>query len=348
MANMRRILGKSASGFFKILEEPIPPLKKGEVLVEVHASAISPGTELGKIKISGEKPPENEKYRGFGYQNAGIVLETSEDYPHIKPGQRVACMGAGYAVHGTHACVPVNLLSPLPDNVSFEEGAFIALAATSLNAVRRAELQLGEFVLVMGLGIVGQFVAQQARLAGTHVLAADRFALRGEAAKKSGIENICLDTDALQETAAKFTRGYGMDCAFICFGGDATAGFNAAVKTMKVTPDTHVCGRVVIPGGATITQRFGSGLGNLDIRSAARTGPGYHDEAYEYGADYPKVFVQWTTKRNMEELLGWISAGRLMVKPMITHQVPLDEAPDVCRLIIEHPEQTLGVVLKMK
>ena len=59
----------------------------------------------------------------------------------------------------------------------------------------------------------------------------------------------------------------------------------------------------VLVGGATVEHSFGAALGNLDIRSAARTGPGYHDKEWEHGASYPKVFVPWTTKRNLEEAM---------------------------------------------
>lgn len=348
MNGTRRVLAQSNSGRFKVLEEPIPQPKRGEVLVEVFASAISPGTELGRFVGRSQGAAGEERWRTFGYQNAGVVLAVGEGCSGVEVGQRVVGMGGGYAIHGTHACVPVNLMAALPESVSFEEGAFVALLATALNAVRRAELQLGENALVMGLGPVGQFTCQLAHIAGVHVLAVDRLPLRTEAALRCGADAVCQDASELPGLAAEFTHGYGMDAGFICFGGDGTEAFQQIVSTMKVAPDTHVYGRVVNVGGASITHRFGAALGNLDIRSAARTGPGYHDEEYEHGANYPRVFVPWTTKRNIEELMAWVAAGRLHVKELITHAPMLDEGPEACREIIEHPEKTLGVVLKMR
>ncbi|MFC1713782.1 alcohol dehydrogenase, partial [Candidatus Poribacteria bacterium] len=75
-------------------------------------------------------------------------------------------------------------------------------------------------------------------------------------------------------------------------------------------------------------------------------GPGYHDEAYERGADYPPVFVQWTTRRNLEETLRAIDEGKLKVKLLLSDEFPLDEAPEACEKIIQTPQETLGVVLK--
>src|SRR5699024_9628451 len=112
-----------------------------------------------------------------------------------------------------------------PDEVSFEEGAFVALAATALHTVRRAELQLGEFTLVMGLGLVGQLTGQLARIAGAHVLGVDRFPLRLDTARRNGFTQAIGVDDSLHEAAQSISRGYGLDCTFICFGGDATNAF---------------------------------------------------------------------------------------------------------------------------
>jgi threonine dehydrogenase-like Zn-dependent dehydrogenase len=344
---LRRVLAGNGKGAFKIIEEPMPEPKPGELTIEVMASSISAGTELSRFAGKEPEVTPEDTWRTFGYQNAGIVTRVGEGCEEFRVGQRVAAMGAGYAIHGTHANVPVNMTVALPDAVSFEEGALNSLAVTSLNAVRRANLELGQNALVVGMGIVGQFVAQLARLNGAHVLCADRLALRLNTARELGFD-VCGVETSFTEEAPQFTRGYGMDAAFICFGGNATATFKEIVGVMKRAPDTHVYGCVVLVGGATVEHSFGAALGNLDIRSAARTGPGYHDKEWEHGASYPKVFVPWTTKRNLEEAMRWIAAGQLQVKPLITHTVSLDDAPEVCRTIIEHPDQTLGVVLKMQ
>ena len=121
-----------------------------------------------------------------------------------------------------------------------------------------------------------------------------------------------------------------MDCGIIAFGGDGTEAFRQIRSMLKTAPDTHKMGRIVIVGGATITHGFAAGVGNVDVISAARTGPGYHDEAYEHGADYPPVFVHWPTQRNLELVLQFMSEGKLKVKPLITDIVPIDQA---CRRV---------------
>ena len=136
-----------------------------------------------------------------------------------------------------------------------------------------------------------------------------------------------------------------MDYGVIAFGGDGTEAFKQIAASLKVTPDTHRMGRIVIVGGAHINHGFAASLGNVDVRSAARTGPGYHDEDYELGREYPGVFVEWTTQRNMIECLRAIDAGRLQVEPLVTHRLPLDDIGTAVDELVERPETSLGVVL---
>ena len=72
-------------------------------------------------------------------------------------GDRVACAGAGYAVHAEFACVPRLLVAKIPaESMSFEEAAFTTVGAVALHGIRTAEVKLGDVVAVIGLGLLGQ------------------------------------------------------------------------------------------------------------------------------------------------------------------------------------------------
>jgi len=344
---MRKFATIDGRGIIALGEGPIPSPGKGELLVEVHASSVSSGTELGGVKSRRANPNASGAPRPFGYQNAGDVIDKGEDCDEFPIGMRVACMGGGYALHATYACVPKNLSVPIPDGVSYQEAAVNHLAATALNTIRRAQLQICENVVVVGLGTVGQLCCQFAKLSGAYVMGMDKFPLRLEIAREAGGADVVVNVNETDpsEIAKDFTRGYGMDCGIMAFGGDGTEAFRQIVRMMKTAPDTHKMGRVVIVGGCHISHGFAAALGNLDVRSAARTGPGYHDEEYERGRDYPPVFVQWTTKRNLEESLRLIALGKLKVKPLITHEYPLNDVAEACEKIIQTPEETVSVIL---
>jgi threonine dehydrogenase-like Zn-dependent dehydrogenase len=349
MSSTRSVVTYDGSGQILLREEPIPQPGRGEVLIEVACSLISPGTELRGVQELRSDPKPDQPPRAFGYQNAGRVAALGEGCgDRFQVGQRVACMGANYALHATHACVPVNLCRALPNGLTEEEGAFNHLAATALQAIRRAEPLLGEHFLVMGLGLIGQLTGQLARLNGCRVIGVDLEPSRAKLADSLGFNLTLSPRDP--EFAAKvndYCRGYGVDCGILCFGGDATGAFQQILSVMKTAPDTHKMGRIVIVGGATINQRFPTALGHVDIRPSCRTGFGYHDKGYERGVDYPPVIVPWTTQRNLEEVLRLMEEERLNVQPLITHRFKLKDAAEACNALIERPNEAVGVILQM-
>ena len=349
MSQTRKVVVMDSNGKIWTEEQPTPELEPGQLLVEVGASMVSPGSGLGGVKSRRANPQPNPTKRPFGYTNAGVVIDTKGDCDEFSVGDRVSGMGGGYAMHATHACIPHNLCAKIPENVSDAEAASNHLAATALHAVQRGRIVIGENVVVAGLGLVGQLSCQIAQIAGAYVMGMDHFPRRVEMAQEVGVDlPIQLtDTDPVP-IAEEFTGGYGMDCGIIAFGGDGTEAFRQIRGMLKTALDTHKMGRIVIVGGATITHGYAAGLGNVDVISAARTGPGYHDEAYEHGADYPPVFVHWPTQRNLELVLRFMSEGKLKVKPLITDTVPIDQAADACEKLIQTPDEALGVVFSMR
>lgn len=105
----RHVATIDGRGIISVEEEPVPQPGPGEVLIDVYASPISPGTESSGVKARREHPDPSVRKHPFGYSNAGIVLEKGSGCEAITVGERMACMGAGYALHATHACVPKNL-----------------------------------------------------------------------------------------------------------------------------------------------------------------------------------------------------------------------------------------------
>jgi len=278
----RKCVARDGAGIISVIEEDVPSCGPNEVLVEVRASMISPGTELGGTKAQRERPNASVGPQKFGYQNAGVVLEKGAGCSDFEVGQKVACMGAGYARHASHGVVPKNLVVPLPDEVSFDAAAGNSLAATALQAIRRADLRLGETLAVVGLGIIGQISCQFGRLSGCRVMGVDLLPMRLDLARELGADAV-LDPGTVDAGQAiqEFTGGYGLDAAIMAFGGDGTEAFRMLVANMKTAPDTHQMGRIVIVGGCTVTTKYAAACGNIDVRSSARRGPGYHDDDWD-------------------------------------------------------------------
>lgn len=329
-------------------EDDLNDLKENEVLIKVHASLISPGTEVGSIKNLSQTPDKEKEPFVFGYANAGEIVEIKGNSKGLEKGMRVAAMGAGAASHANYANVPVNLVVPIPDEVTYAQATYACLGATSLQAVRRAVPQLGEYGVILGLGIVGNLAAQLCMISGARVICWEGLENRIEIARECGIRNIAnFKTQDTVEESKSFSEPYGADFAIMAFGGAADEAFQSTMKCMKVSADGHQMGRIVLVGGCQVNVGGGAASGNVNILAASRTGPGYHDPAYEYGSDYPAAFVQFTTQRNLREIIKLIAEKRLSVDPVTTHNMPLDEVGKAVDMLIDSPDKAMGIVLEM-
>lgn len=347
MAGNRRVVTVDGTGEISLIEEPVPEPGPGEVLVDVEASLITPGSGAEPVRRRREDPDPGRGRSKRGYQAAGIVAGVGPGVERFSVGDRVAGMGAGYAYHADAIVVPVQLCVSLPSEVSFDEGAFNHLAATALHAVRRGEVAIGEYVAVMGLGLVGQLSGQLARIAGGRVAGVDL--LPGRVARAEAVGFGCaLTSDGEPVTAVReFTGDRGIDCGIVAFGGDGTEAVDQLVGMTKTAPDGHRYGRIVVVGGAHIAYDFPTALGNMDLRASSRPGPGYHDPEWERGATYPDTYrgdIEWTTNRNLTECLRLIADGRLDVEHLITHRLPLSEAAAGYNALLEDPDAALGVI----
>jgi len=334
----------------RIVEQDVPELVPGTIAIDVKASLVSPGTELGggwhALAAARDAGAGQDELRPIGYSNAGVVIAAGEDVTRHKPGDRVACIGAGYAMHATTAIIPVNLSVTLPDSVTFAQGSYAMLSATAMHAIRRGETRLGERVAVVGLGLVGQLSAQLSRLCGAYVIGWDVIPLRLKIAESWGIDAAVNPgaEDAVAKTRA-WTNGYGLDHAILATSGNGDEAVPRVLDSMKISPDGHPEGIVVVVGGTSF--RYNAGMTNIDVRRASRTGPGYHDENWELGADYPPVFMRWSTQTNLALCMQLIAEGRLNVDCLTTHRIPLGQAEEAIDKALNTPDEMLGVVFEM-
>ena len=346
----RLVAVQGGNGTIKVMEQDLPELAKGTVLVKVAASLVSPGTEVGGWHSFAEqkKKPIPKKEQPFGYSNTGVVIGTADGITEFKIGDRVACIGAGYALHTDYAVVPHNLCVPLPENVTFEQGAYAMLFATAMQTLRRGQPEFGEYTCVVGLGIVGQLTARLYQLAGNYVIGWDINPARVGLAQKWGIDAVREDENGPAATY-NFTHGDGLDAAVLAMAGTCDETVDRLVKCMKHTPDGHAVGRIMIVGWPEFT--FGSksqigGMNNIDIRRCSRTGAGYHDLEWEQGPDYPPVFMRWTTKTNLNLCMRLISEGKVNVDGLTTHFIKLAVVEHEINKALADPDSMLGVVFK--
>lgn len=368
---MKQLLQNIKTGKASIEDVPVPTPRRGQALVRVAASLVSAGTErmvvefaekslIGKARarpdlvrqviekarreglVSTAQAAFNrlDQPMALGYSSAGTIVELGADMQGFQIGQRVACAGAGYAVHAEYNVVPRNLLTPLPDNVDFESAAFTTLGAIALHGFRLAEPQIGESVAVIGMGLLGLLTAQIAAAAGCNVLGIDLDPARLALAASLGLQAVARE-DALDSSAA-FTAGRGFDAILIC----ADTPSNDPVELAGAIARDRA--RVVATGavGLTLPRKvyYEKELSFINSRSY---GPGRYDANYEeQGSDYPLGYVRWTEGRNFEAVVDLMARGKLSVQPLITHRFDIRQATQAYEVITGKKDaHFLGVVL---
>lgn len=344
MKQFRKVACVCSDGKIRLIEEQVPEVKEGMIKIRSFSSLVSPGTELGGWKnlFAKRGQADNGERRKFGYSCAGIVEEVGKGVTRLKKGDRVAAIGYGLALHSDWAVVPQNLCVNLPDEASYASGSYAMLLATALQAVRRAQPEIGERACVVGMSLVGQLTAQILTASGLRVIGWARNDKQVEIAKKWGIaEAVNMKKCDPVEVTKSFTKERGLDLSVFSFPGKAGASWDMTISCMKKTPDGHTMGRVIVVGGSEIELKWIPA--NLDVRIAARTGPGYHDDAWELGKDYPPVFMQWTTQTNLEVCMDLMRYGNVNVSALTTHYVDLMDAEKQIDGITD-PEEILGLV----
>ncbi|HID20900.1 MAG TPA: oxidoreductase, partial [Planctomycetaceae bacterium] len=306
---------------------------------DIRQSVVDMVVNDGIAKTADRVQYEFTKWTPLGYSGSGIAMEVGEEVDGVSPGQLVAYGGQH---HAEYIRAPKNLCVPVPDGVSTGEAAFVAVGSIALQAVRRAELQVGDVVLVLGLGLVGQLVAQMAHAAGARVIGSDLVPQRLRLAEELGAEQTFPAHDALPEQVRRYTKGLGADRVLICAAGGGNKPIEQAVSMARDRA------RLVVVGGVNLdVPREQFYMKELDLVISRSYGPGRYDRQYEeHGVDYPIGYVRWTERRNMEEFLRLVRAGRVQVKPLITHEFPVEEAARAYELLMGSPGECLAVLLR--
>ena len=356
------------SGGRTVLEDvPAPVVDNTQVLVAVAASLISAGTEryvvdlarknlvqkalarpdqvtrvLQKIRQEGLAQTANQvrakldEGMPLGYSASGVVLSAGRDVQDFKPGDRVAVV----APHASLVSVCATLCAAVPDNVSLEAAAYTSVSAIALQGVRLARLTLGECVLVIGLGLVGQITIALLKAQGCRVYGLDLDAGKVELARTMGLDDGA--TASSPGAVLRFSNGHGVDAAIITASTQSNEPIEFAADVCRPK------GRIVLVGVSGLNlPRPPFFAKELEFTVSSSLGPGRGDPRYEEkGIDYPIGYARWTAKRNMEAALALMAANKLPVEKLTTQRFAIDDVPTAYDLIANRTEPHIGILLQ--
>ena len=364
------------SGRPVVAEVSPPAVTPGRVLVAVHYSAVSAGTEGSALAESGrsllsralEKRSRVDRVvkairrgdlddvrarferlaaRGDawivpGYSAAGVVQAVGEGVADFAPGDRVAVAGAGYAMHADLVSVPRNLVARAPDRLSLAHASTVALGAIALQAVRRADARVGETALVLGLGLLGQMTARILVACGCRVIAWDPRPERIALASAHGVVGLAASEVAhVPAAVAALTAGHGADQVILAAPAGAGTVEMAAQSSRRA-------GLLVLLGDTPVAvARETAYARELTIRMSTSYGPGRYDPRYEEeGHDYPFAHVRWSENRNMAAWLDLLAGGRVSIDDLILAIRDLDQAADSYLALRRGALESLGLIFR--
>ncbi len=350
-------------------EVPCPAFSRGEVLVRSTRTLVSTGTErmlveFGKAGLIEKARQQPDKVKmvfdkartdgilptiesvlnkldqplTLGYCNVGVVMDAGVGVHNVSIGDRVVSNGK----HAEVVSVPANLCARIPEGVSDDEAAFTVIGAIGLQGIRLVQPTLGEAVVVTGLGLIGLMTVQLLRAHGCRVLGIEFDHEKLRLAKGFGAEVVNLSAGEDPVAAANaFSRGRGVDAVIITASTESNEPVHQAALMCRKR------GRIVLVGVAGLElSRADFYAKELTFQVSCSYGPGRYDSNYEdKGIDYPVGFVRWTEQRNFEAVLDMMSDGRLDVKPLVSHRVPISDAENAYALIAGETA-SLGILLE--
>jgi threonine dehydrogenase-like Zn-dependent dehydrogenase len=303
-----------------------------EVLCRAVKSLVSRGTEIFCLKGEYDKGTYWEEYIRYpfnpGYSMVSRVEAVGEGVTRPKAGDRVTSAHA----HRQYFVAPESELFVIPNAVSDEEATWATLARTTQLGVRRAEVQLGESVGVIGLGILGQLVVQYLALAGARrIVAIDNSAPRLELAIASGATHVILrPAGEAREEVAQLTAGAMLDAVFDITGHPAVL---APATTLL-----RKLGRLIL-------------LGDTPTPSKQALGPRVVGDSLSilgiHGFMFPNtgtVFNPWTAAEMTDVFFDLLQQRRMNVLPLIARSESPRDARQVYDALASGTDPAIGVL----
>lgn len=370
---MKQVVQSYKTGEVTLREVPVPQCGSKRILVRNRNSLISLGTErstieLGRKSLLGKAASRPDLVRRawdkakkegllktwqeamgrldtptpLGYSSAGVVEQCGLAATEFAPGDRVACVGQGFASHAEFVSVPVNLACRIPEQVTDEEAAFGMLGIIALHGIRSANLTFGSRVAVMGLGLLGLLTIQMLKAYGCEVIAYDPALDKIDLANRFGFNHSTSDIEELNTLCANKTQGLGVDAVIITAATKDRGPVDQAIQLCRSK------GRIVVVGTADIhPDRNELWQKEIELVVSKAAGPGSLDPLYELeGIDLPIGDVRWTQKRNLQEFLRLIADKKIDVQTLVTHRIDINQAEDVyAQFVAGKLAQPIGVLL---
>lgn len=317
----------------KLLDVPKKEPEANEVCVKMHYTAVSAGTE--RANVTGDPNTDMGNKGGLkwprvlGYSGSGIVESVGKDIDDLKPGDRVIVY---WGKHQEYNTMPrKNIVKIDYDNIELKEAAFAFISQFSLAAVRKTRLEIGESCMIVGLGLLGLFGVQYAKLAGAHpVIAVDFSEERRILAQKLGADYVFDPSDEnMSEQIRQVTEGKGVNTVIEVTGNPVA--LNTSLQCTAEFARVALLGCTRVPTTVDFYK---------DVHSRGITLVGAHTKARPEVESRPGF---WTHEDDCKTALRFMSAGKLDVASMISEVHSPEQSPEVYHRLAFDKNFPIGV-----
>jgi 2-desacetyl-2-hydroxyethyl bacteriochlorophyllide A dehydrogenase len=299
-----------------------------EIVIQSLASLISQGTEGAAYQGLMMPGGTEQRYpQRPGYANVARVIEVGSEAP-FTVGDRVFTMSN----HASHARIDTKttFCVRIPEDLPAHAAVFTRLAMVSMSTLRTSTARLGDKAAVVGLGLVGNLAAQLCQIAGMTTTGVDLIPWRCELARECGIANVLQSPsdDQLQPEHQLVIEATG-----------STGGAMTGIKLAQRHGELSLVG-----------SQWGVGSQNTDFLRVLGT----IFERYIHirsGWEWqlpilPTTFGPSSLTHNASAILEWLSSGKLVVEPMLSHRVSPADANEVYGAMVSNKDKYLGVVFE--
>ena len=317
-------------GKAELLDREISEIADDEVIIKTEYSAISAGTERANLVAEPNTASKGKFPWAEGYSSVGIITEVGASVKNYKVGDRVLVY---HGVHAEYNKVKERALTLVPDGVDPKDAALVIIAAMGLGGVRKLNIEIGESAMIIGLGLLGMFSVEFARLAGANpVIVSDLSAERRELALKLGADYALnpADPDYIEQVK-KITKGKGVNAIVEVTG--------VSIALRQALDCSSYMGRISLLGCTRIPD--------CDInyyQQVHRPGVkliGAHNMVRPKFESFPG---HWTMHDDCACILDLLAAKRIEAAPIIAEVLTPHDAPMIYDRLANDRNFPLGVL----
>lgn len=327
---MSKVLELHGPGDLRYEDHRLPELGPSDVRVRTRLGAISAGTE--GAWYFGTDPQLDPGFRPgrvkspsfprlLGYEKLAEVIAVGSQVGSLAVGQRVV----GHYGHAEEFVLPEEKWIPVPDGISDVEAVGHSLATVVLHGIRRSRLQIGEHVIITGLGFIGLLAVKLCRLAGANrIVGTDPLEIRRRLALECGADDV-LDPTAYH--VGDTLRGrYGPHLFDVAL--ETSSSFDALHDAMAaVRRNGRVCVLSQLKGAYPAHPLFGIEFHLEELELITADGRG----------DVNRL-AQWYFRA--------IERGDIQgIEELISHRVPFSDIESGFRLMAQEPETVVKVLV---